>query len=350
MQFDQNTEDNAEEDFLKKSNPKHMKILRILGVLMTIGGIGLFIFFLNRVGLDEVIEGVKKIGWDGFAIILIAYLFRVSARAYCWTFAVYEPYKLSMKDTLPAVLMGEAMSSLIPMGPIISGTTKVVAVKRRVPMLVGFSSITIENLFYTHMTGLFIISGAVFVLQRYQPQGFWSYAIDGLIVFTAFTVLFGLFIVIKQWHGLSAVARVATRLGLFPKFMEPVKPKIREFEDMFFNFYRKHPERFMPMVLCQVAFHSMGIFEVWFILNRIGDSYATLINAFLLESVSRAINIFFKMVPFLVGVDEAGSSFVAEILAVGATVGVIVAVVRKGRMVFWTGVGVTLIAIRNLRK
>jgi hypothetical protein len=339
-----------EEDLPQGSNPKHMKLLRIMGILMTVAGIALFAFFINRVGIDEVLNGVKKIGWDGFAIILIAYLVRISARALSWSFAVYEPYKISFKDTLPAVLMGEAMSSLIPMGPIISGTTKVVAVKRKVPLMVGFSSITIENLFYTHMTGLFIIAGAVFVLQRYQPEGFWAYAIDGLIVVTSLTILFGIFVVIKQWHMLSAVARVATKLGLFPRFMEPVKPKIRDFEDMFFNFYRKHPERFMPMVLCQVAFHAMGIFEVWFILNRVGDQFATLINAFLLESVSRAINIFFKMVPFLVGVDEAGASFMAEILAIGATVGVVVAVVRKGRMVFWTGVGVTLIAIRNLRK
>jgi hypothetical protein len=339
-----------EEDLPQRSNPKHMKILRLMGILMTVLGIALFIFFVDRVGIDEVLENVKKVGWDGFAVILIGYFVRISARALSWSFAVYDPYKISFKDTLPAVLMGEAMSSLIPMGPIISGTTKVVAVRRKVPLMVGFSSITIENLFYTHMTGLFIISGAVFVLQRYQPEGVWAYAIDGLIVVTSLTILFGIFVVIRQWHMLSDVAILATRIGVFPKFMEPMKPKIRDFEDMFFNFYRKHPERFMPMILCQVAFHAMGIFEVLFILNRVGDQFATLINAFLLESVSRAINIFFKMIPFLVGVDEAGASFMAEILAIGATVGVVVAVVRKGRMVFWTGVGVALIAIRNLRK
>jgi hypothetical protein len=74
----------------------------------------------------------------------------------------------------------------------------------------------------------------------------------------------------------------------------------------------------------------------------------SLLTAFLLESVSRLLTIVFKLVPFLIGIDEAGAQFVAKTVAMGATVGVTLAIIRKGRILFWTAVGIILIAKRGL--
>ncbi|HKX83653.1 MAG TPA: hypothetical protein VJL58_05470, partial [Pyrinomonadaceae bacterium] len=97
----------------------------------------------------------------------------------------------------------------------------------------------------------------------------------------------------------------------------------------------------------EAAFHLLGILEVWFILNRISGS-TSFVSAFLLESVSRLITIVFKLVPFLIGVDEAGAQFVAETVAIGATIGVTLAIIRKGRILFWTAIGLLLIVKRGL--
>jgi hypothetical protein len=50
----------------------------------------------------------------------------------------------------------------------------------------------------------------------------------------------------------------------------------------------------------------------------------------------------------LIGIDEAGAQFVAKNFAMGATSGVTLAIIRKGRILFWTGVGILLIAKRGL--
>jgi hypothetical protein len=71
-------------------------------------------------------------------------------------------------------------------------------------------------------------------------------------------------------------------------------------------------------------------------------------TSFLLESVSRIITIVFKLIPFVIGVDEAGAQFVTETLAIGASIGVTLAVIRKGRILFWTAVGIVLIVKRGL--
>jgi hypothetical protein len=52
-------------------------------------------------------------------------------------------------------------------------------------------------------------------------------------------------------------------------------------------------------------------------------------------------------VPFLIGVDEAGAQFVAENLALVAGIGVTLAIVRKGKLLFWTAIGLILIIKRE---
>ena len=64
--------------------------------------------------------------------------------------------------------------------------------------------------------------------------------------------------------------------------------------------------------------------------------------------MSRLITIVFKLIPFVIGVDEAGAQFVGETVAIGAGIGVTLAVIRKGRILFWTAIGLLLIVKRGL--
>ena len=118
---------------IKSSKQKNIKRLKIAGSLLTILGIALFAYFIYSVGVNEILEGIGKIGFGGFAIIVLIYLLRIIARAFAWKLSVYEPYKLDLRDTVPAVIIGEAMSSMIPLGILISGTSKAVAVREKVP-------------------------------------------------------------------------------------------------------------------------------------------------------------------------------------------------------------------------
>jgi hypothetical protein len=83
-------------------------------------------------------------------------------------------------------------------------------------------------------------------------------------------------------------------------------------------------------------------------LSRISAVTASVYTSFLLESISRVVTIVFKLIPFLVGVDEAGAQFVSETMALGVGVGVTLAIIRKGRILFWTAVGLVLILKREL--
>lgn len=346
-----NHQSKTETSVIETQNPaktKHLKRLKIFVGLLTVLGIALFAYFVYSVGVKLILGGIEQIGFDGFALLMFLYFLRIVARAYAWTLSVYEPYKLRFTDTLPAVIIGEALSSLIPLGILVSGTSKAIAVRHRVPLVVGLSSIATENLFYSLATGLFIVFGAFAFLRSFELEVGWIITINVLIgVILALTV-FAVVMIIRQWHLISSLCEWLYNRNIGKSILENGRLHVRLFENLIFGFYREYPRRFPPICLCQVIFHVLGILEVGFVLSRISSVAPDFFSSFLLESMSRVITIVFKLVPFLIGVDEAGAQFVAQTLALGAGVGVTLAIIRKGRILFWTAVGLILIAKRGL--
>ncbi len=331
-----------------KSKIKNLKRLKVIGGLLTILGIGLFVYFIYSVGIESVWTGIGHIGFDGFAFLMFLYFLRIAVRALAWILAVHEPYKLRFRDTLPAVIIGEALSSLIPLGILVSGTSKAVAVRHRVPLVVGLSSITTENLFYSLITGIFIVFGALTFLQSFEMEAVWIAATVFLIVGILALIVLAVLIVVRQWHLASDLCEWLYKRNFGKSVLETGRRQVRLFENLIFDFYRRYPRRFLPICLYQIIFHALGILEVWFVLSRISQIAPSFFASFLLESMSRVITIFFKLVPFLIGVDEAGARFVTQTLALGAGVGITMAIIRKGRILFWTAIGLILIAKRGL--
>lgn len=333
---------------IQSSSSKHLNRLKIVGIVLTIFGVGLFSYLIYSVGLREILAGIGKIGFGGFALIVFIYFLRIFTRAASWKLSVYEPYRLDLRETIPAVIIGEATSSMIPLGILISGTTKAVAVRHRVPLVVGLSSVATENLFYSFITGLYIVFGAVAFLGSFELAESWVWSIDILVGVVILLILLGILMVVRQWHFASAICERLYDKGIGRSLLENGRLHVRLFENLIYGYYRRYPQRFLPVILLQIAFHALGVVEIWFILSRISAGFQSFYTAFLLESVSRFILIVFKFVPFVVGVDEAGARFVTETLALGAGLGVMLAIIRKGRALFWTTVGVVLIIKRGL--
>jgi hypothetical protein len=337
---------------IRASNPpristKHAGRLKLLGAILTAGGIALFAYFIYSVGFHEILHNVEKFGFIGFAVLLAVYFLRMCTRAAAWKLSVYEPYFLKLRDTIAAVVIGEAMSSLIPLGILISGTAKAVAVRKKVPLVVGLSSVATENLFYSFITSFFLILGSFTLVRSFDLDPGWATTIDVLIGIILAVILFLLLMIVRQWHFASETCEWLYQKGFATSLLEHGRMEVRLFENLIYGFYRRYPKRFIPICLLEAAFHLRGVFEVWFVLNRIGGS-ANFVSSFLLETVSRLITIVFKLVPFVIGVDEAGARFVAETVAIGAGIGVTLAIIRKARILFWTAVGLALIIKRGL--
>lgn len=315
---------------------------------MTLCGIGLFAYLVYAIGFREIYHGVLRFGAVGFAVILFIYFIRICLRSYAWKLSVHAPYHLGMRDTFPAVVIGEAMSSTIPLGILISGTSKAVAVRKHIPLVAGLSSVATENLFYSFITGLYLITSAVVLVRVFAVDETLLVTVNLMIATLSVATVLGLLMVIRQWHFASWICEWVYRRGFLTRLLENGRVQVRLFEDLIYGFYRRHPHRFVPVCLLEASYHLLGVVEVWYILSRLSDVNASFMNAFLLESVNRLVIIIFKLVPFSIGVDEAGAQFVGQTVALAAGVGVTLAIIRKGRTLFWTALGWILIAKRGL--
>lgn len=322
--------------------------LTILAAILTLLGLSLFIYLVYSVGFREIYDGIGRFGFAGFAVILSIYFIRICLRSLAWKLSVNEPFKLRLKDTIPAVMIGEAMSNTIPLGILISGTSKAVAVNGRISLVAGLSSVATENLFYSLVTGLYLIAGAALMLSFTAVDDNLVLSIAVMIGTLVTLLSLGLLMVIRQWHFASWICEWVYRRGFLKRILENGRKHVRTFEDLIYGFYRRYPRRFIPICLLEAGYHMLGVTEVFIILFRITETTPSIVSAFLLESVSRLVTVVFKLIPFNIGVDEAGAQFVGEALALTAGVGVTLAIIRKGRILFWTGVGWALIAKRGL--
>jgi len=331
-----------------KPASRALKRLKAAGIVLTVFGLALFVYFIYQTGYAQISDGIARVGLSGFAFIIFLYLLRISVRAITWRLSVYEPYALRFRDTFPAVIMGEALSSLIPLGILISGTAKAVAVRRKVPLVAGLSSVATENLFYSLVTGIFICFGSIAFLRNFPLDPEYVVLIDGVIAIVVISILFGALMVIRRWHWASWICESLYSKGILTGILESGRLQVRLFENLIYGYYRKYPGRFLPILGLQTLFHALGVVEVLFVLSKISPTLTQISTAFYLESISRLITIVFKLIPFVIGVDEAGAEFVVNTLSFGVGIGVTLAIVRKARIIFWAMIGVVLIVNRGL--
>lgn len=113
------------------------------------------------------------------------------------------------------------------------------------------------------------------------------------------------------------------------------------------RFVIDRPLRAFSIAALEVIYHALGVAETYVILRFLSPAGATWTAAVAFETVNRGVAVAFKMVPMRAGVDEASTAFMATRLAISPSTGVMLALVRKLRVVFWTALGLLLIAART---
>jgi hypothetical protein len=328
----------------KKSKTKRFTPL---GIVFAVLGLLLFAYFVRRAGVEEVIQGIKRLG-AGFLLILLISGVRPVVRILAWMRAIEGEHRLPFRDAFKAYLVGDALGTLLPLGLIVSEPTKVALVRKRVPVVVSLSALAVENLFYSLSVALFIFAGTAALLFSFQlPKPLRVASIVALVVILMIIPL-AVIVIRRQWKFLSGPLEYLYGRGIGRKLLETRRERVRSIEDRIYGFYRRNRSRILPILLLESCFHLAGIAEVYVTLYFISDVPPTLLTAFVLESVNRIINVVFKFVPMRVGVDEAGTGMLTKVLQLGTASGVTLAIIRKARVIFWAALGVAFLIRRGL--
>lgn len=322
------------------------KTLTPVGIIFAALGLMLFVYFIWKASPGQIWENIKQLG-AGFVLVLIISSIRPVVRAFAWTRCFEGEQRLRFRDAFGAYLIGDAVGTLLPLGILASEPAKAALVRRRVPLLAGVSALAIENLFYSLSVVLFIFSGIIALMLSFSLKR--PLRIVSICALVTVVVLIALaYLVIRnQWKFLSGAVELISRLGIAPTFVDKNRVRVHSIEDRIYGFYARNRSRIIPIMLLEACYHLSGVAEVYTVLYFITDQ-PSLLTAFVLESANRVINVAFKFVPLRLGVDEAGSGWITEVLRFGKAIGVTLAIIRKARIMCWTLVGVVLMIHRGL--
>jgi hypothetical protein len=314
-----------------------------LGIIFGLLGLLLFVYFVNRAGVGAIVSRIQELG-AGFLLILAVSSIRYVVRSLAWTKCIEGPDRLPFRDAFAARLMGDALGNIIPFISVaVSEPSKAVFVKHRVPLLTGLSALAIENIFYGLSVALFILCGTTTLLLTVSLPKPLRYATVVAMIVTIVIVPLAYLVIRRQARFLSGALSYLGDRGVARKLIGKVRPRAQNLEERIYGFYTNSQRSFIAIFALDSCFHLAGVLEVYITLSFISPVRPTLTQAFILESVNRIINVAFKFIPLRAGVDEGGTGQVSKVLGFAAGIGEALAIVRKGRDIFWAAIGLLLI-------
>src|SRR5262245_52198482 len=144
-----------------------MPRVSVSGVFTSLVGLALLVYVVTRVGVAEIATDVRQVGWALPLIITIGGL-RFLLRALAWRLCLEPPHTLSIGDAFSAVICGDTIGNLTPLGPLVGEPAKAAFVRRRVPLTPALTALAIENVLYTLSAAAMIAAGMIALLVRFQ--------------------------------------------------------------------------------------------------------------------------------------------------------------------------------------
>jgi putative ABC transport system permease protein len=310
-------------------------------------GAALLIFVVRHVGTDAITAALRDVGLGFFPLLLIAG-FRHGLRTVSMSLAVApEHRRFTFREAYTTRLAGETISFFTFTGPVLGEATKAALLRKRVPLASGVQALVIDNLLYNLSVALFISSGALLMLLTYDlPDA----ARFPLVVITSGMALVTLGIVLAVTSDFmpgKATVDFFIRLGFKRDWFISKRDHVKRVETNVYDFYKHRPRAFFAMFACDLASHATTVAEVYAILYMLGFESSARVS-YIIDSLTKVINLIFSFVPATIGVYEGGTGFILHTLGYAAAAGVTLGIVRKASMIVWALVGLLALARRTV--
>ena len=304
-------------------------------VLTGLAGLVLLAWMVSSVGVAEIAADVRQVGWTIVAIVAIGGL-RFLLRAAAWRLCLDPPHTLSLGDAFAAVVCGDTIGNLTPLGPLVGEPAKAAFVRGRVALGPAVTALAIENVLYTLSAAAMIAAGTVALLVRFQLpsaiRGVGEAAVAGTLLLFALAL----------WMLWRQPALISRALGLAPPLRRHAA-RLEAIEAQIYTFASRHRSALPRLAAAEMGFHALGVTEIYLTLWVLNGAAPALMTAFILETANRLVTVVFKIVPLRLGVDEAATAYVSQLLGLGTRPGLSMAIIRKVRVLFWALAGGVLL-------
>jgi hypothetical protein len=312
------------------------------GALSVAAGIIVLAAFVWQIGAAQIWEGIRRVGWM-FPVIVALGGLRFLVRAWAWSICAEPPLALGIGRAFAAVLAGDAVGNVTPLGPIVGEPAKAAFVRSHVPLQPALTALAIENIFYTLSVAAMIVAGTIALLFAFElPAAMREFSEVAIAVVLA-AVGVSLWILWKRPAVISRWLPLMSRPG---SRLHASIGRVQALEHEIYTFASRRRAAVFPVILLEASFHALGVLETHLTLWMILGTQPPPIDSFILETANRVMAVAFKFIPFQLGVGEVGLGAVTNVLHLGVPAGVALSIVRKARMGVWALAGGALLLRR----
>jgi uncharacterized membrane protein YbhN (UPF0104 family) len=314
-----------------------------------LAALSLLVYVIYNIGLQTIADALRSIGW-GFLAIIGLNGSRHFLRAFSLYLAIPPQHHHSFKyhHAVSVRLGGEAVNVLTFTGPLLGEATKAALLKKRLPLSHGVAAVVVDNILYDISVILIILGGVLAMFYAYgsNDQGM-NYALLSIAVIAVLAII-GILTAAKfRITPMSWTIKKLAKFKWMPQFIINKRERIRDLEASVYDFHEQRRKTFYAMLGINFLAHVLSVFEVYIALRLLGYA-ASLNTSYIIESLTKIINFAFSFVPGTIGVYEGGNGIILRTLGYTTAIGVTLALVRRGAILFWTFIGLLILIWRTI--
>src|SRR2546421_543914 len=146
------------------------------------------------------------------------------------------------------------------------------------------------------------------------------------------------FAVVSDVMPVTSAVDYFIRRGFKRNWFVSKREHFHRIEENVYDFYKHRPAAFFTMFACDLLAHVTTAAEVFIILGMLGFEPSARV-AYIIDSLTKVINLVFGFVPATIGVYEGGTGFILHTLGYAVATGVTIGIVRKASMIVWALLG-----------
>ncbi len=301
-------------------------------------GFGLLGYLVFRTGPGIVWKQLQAVGW-GLALIIILGGFSQFIKTCAWRQAfTCDIRQLSWPRSFVAQLVSDGIGQFGVAGKVLGEGMRISLLSSTVPVSSGLSAGAIDGGLHTFSAVLVTVLGISATLMLGPVSVKWRVYAVLLITVLASVVILAAVGVASRWPLMGNTIRAIGRFPRLQNWVSGKQPIIDSAEHNLLNFHREAPAAFWATLILNVMWHALAVLEVYVILRFMGAGF-TVGGAFIVEGLTKVINLVGALNPGNFGTYEGGNMLIAKMFGVTSTAGLTLALCRRARTVFWAGVG-----------
>ena len=309
--------------------------IRFFAALLGLSLLGYLVF---RSGPAAIWKQLQTVGW-GFALVILVGGLAQLTKTFAWRRAfTCDISGLSWYRSFVAQLISDSLGQLGVAGKMVGEGTRISLLGRAVPLSNALSAGAIDGALHSFTAVVVTVLGISTILMIGPVSVRWRVYAALLITVLVSAMILAAVAVRNRWQLVGHTTRAIGRLPRLRTWVSDKQPIIDSAEDNLLSFRDEAPAAFWATLICNLLWHMLAVLEVYIILRFMGAGF-TVGGAFIVESLTKVINLVGALNPGNFGTYEGGSMLIAKMFGVTSTTGLTLALCRRARTVFWAGVG-----------